>query len=75
MYVSFSPQIERVLIDRASFELNPDVLLNRDGWPKWLNDGVDYLQVISEEDAWVSLLLSFIELEKQLASENLNKVS
>ena len=64
-----------MLIIRASLELNPDALLNREGWPKWLDNGVDYLQVISEEDAWVSLLLSFIELEKQLASENLNKVS
>jgi hypothetical protein len=64
-----------VLIIRASFELNPDALLNQEDWPKWLGDGVNYLQVISEEDIWVSLLLSFVELEQQLVSENLNKVS
>jgi len=58
--------IESVLILSISFELNSDSLLRRDGWPTWLVNGVDYLQEISEEEAWVSLLVSFVELEQQL---------
>jgi len=41
-------------------------LLSRDGWPTWLVNGIDYLQEISEEEAWVSLLVSFVEVEQQL---------
>jgi hypothetical protein len=55
-----------MLILSISFELNSDTLLSRDGWPTWLVNGVDYLQEISEEEEWVSLLVSFIELELQL---------
>lgn len=55
-----------MLILRISFELNSDVLRSRDGWPDWLTNGVDYLQEISAEEKWVSLLVSFVELEKQL---------
>jgi hypothetical protein len=55
-----------VLIISISFELNSDTLLSHDGWPTWLVNGVDYLQEISKEEEWVSLLLSFVELELQL---------
>jgi hypothetical protein len=55
-----------MLILSISFELNSDTLLSRDGWPTWLVNGVDYLQEISEEEEWVSLLVSFVELELQL---------
>jgi len=41
-------------------------LLNRDGWPCWLVDGVNYLQEISAEEKWVLMLVSFVELERQL---------
>jgi len=52
-----------VLIFSISFEPNLDTLLSCDGWPDWLEKGIDYLQEISEEEAWVSLLVSFVELE------------
>jgi len=55
-----------MLILSISFVVNLDALLSRDGWPTWLENGVDYLQEISEEEVWVSLLVSFIELEQQL---------
>jgi len=58
--------IENMLILSISFELNSDTLLSRDGWPTWLVNSVDYLQEISEEEEWVSLLVSFVELELQL---------
>ena len=55
-----------MLILSSSVELNSNTLLRRDGWPTWLVNGMDYLQEISEEDAWVSLLVSFVELEQEL---------
>ena len=56
---------EIALILSISSELNSDVLLSRDGWPTWLVNCVDYLQEISEEQEWVLLLHSFVELELQ----------
>jgi len=41
-------------------------LISRDDWPAWLLKGVDYLQEISEEEGWVALLVSFVDLELQL---------
>lgn len=58
--------IKLVLTLSISFELNLDVLICRDDWPAWLVKGVDHLQEISEEEEWVALLVSFVELELQL---------
>ena len=49
-----------------SFELNLDALLSHDGWPQWLENGMGYLQEISAEEKWLSLLVSFVKLERQL---------
>ena len=49
-----------------SFELNLDALLSRDGWPQWLENGMDYRQEISAEEKWLLLLVSFVKLERQL---------
>jgi len=46
--------------------VNLDALLSHDGWPTWLEHGVDYLLEISQEEAWVLLLTSFVDLELQL---------
>lgn len=55
-----------MLILGISFKQNSDALLSRDGWPTWLVNGIDYLQEASEEEAWVSLLVSFVGVEQQL---------
>ena len=55
-----------MLILGISFKQNSDALLSRDGWPTWLVNGIDYLQETSEEEVWVSLLVSFVEVEQQL---------
>jgi len=55
----------------ASFELNSDALLIRDGWPSWLVDGISYLQSISLEEKWESLLVSFVEFEQRLGTADL----
>lgn len=50
------------------FEPNLDIFLSRDNWPAWLADGVNYLQKISKEEKWASLLVHFVELEQLLDS-------
>jgi hypothetical protein len=59
--------IECVLMG-IRFEPNSDTLLSCDDWPAWLADGVNYLQKISKEEKWVSLLVHFVELEQLLDS-------
>ena len=60
-----------MLTTGISFKLNLDVLLTRDSWPNWLIDGIDYLQSISAEEKWESMLVSFVEFERQLGPAGL----
>ena len=41
-------------------------LLERDDWPQWLVDGVDYLQGVSTVETWTTFLVSFVRLERSL---------
>jgi hypothetical protein len=42
------------------------LLSERDDWPKWLVDSIDYLKDISEAETWVTLLANFVRLERRL---------
>lgn len=43
-----------------------DVLSDRDDWPRWFVDAVDYLQSISMAKSWTTLLASIVKFERSL---------
>jgi hypothetical protein len=43
-----------------------DLLSERDDWPPWFIEAIDYFMGISEAEAWVTLLSSFVKLEMGL---------
>lgn len=46
--------------------LTPDLLAECGDWPEWFTDGIKYLQTISKEESWVTLITSVIKLETSL---------
>jgi len=52
------------LDDDAS--LTSDPLSERDGWPKWFVDAINYLQEMSTAEAWLNLLTNYVKLERKL---------
>ena len=50
----------------SSASVTSDLLSDRDDWPRWFVDGVDYLQDVLTTETWVALLESFVRLERSL---------
>ena len=62
-----TPTPHAAAIPSLSTPDEPDLLLQRDGWPQWFSDGIDRMMRSSEGGTcWFTFLASFVKLEKSL---------